>query len=294
MNEVHSRADGPGVDPRVKPPATITGPATSVSIDTRCRNCGASVNPEDRYCPSCGAATGAQRLTFRAIFALGIEQLLSLDPPMLRTFIDLWRFPGRVAREYLDGRRKRYTNPLKYNLITAAILVGLVQLILHGQGPTLPSNLQKLPNTVAMQRVKDALALSFKWNNQYLQVVYLVSLVALAFMLWLALRRLCGRNLMEFYAMCLFGFGQIYMIQAMCLLCVLALQHTGLSAVFGVISGLSPFVYVPWMTAIFCSRGTVSSVVIGALFSLVAFVIYSILISAALFGVAYAYLWIRG
>lgn len=46
----------------------------------------------------------------------------------MRTFIGLSTHPGQVAREYIAGHRRRYTNPLKYAFLTAtlyALVMGL-------------------------------------------------------------------------------------------------------------------------------------------------------------------------
>ena len=58
-----------------------------------------------------------------------VDQFVGLDLPFLRTTIELaWR-PGVVAARYLDGRRRRYTQPLKYCLLAATVEVLLLQWI---------------------------------------------------------------------------------------------------------------------------------------------------------------------
>jgi hypothetical protein len=100
-----------------------------VSPDVRfCPNCETPLN--DRYCSKCGQDNRHARLSARRLFASTFAHVFDLEQPLFKTIIGLsWR-PGRVPRGYVEGRRKRYTNPIKYAFITAAVMV----LVLSGFG----------------------------------------------------------------------------------------------------------------------------------------------------------------
>ncbi len=49
-----------------------------------------------------------------------VERSLSLEGGLLRTFVDLALRPGAMIRDYACGRRRRYTNPMGYFLLSAA------------------------------------------------------------------------------------------------------------------------------------------------------------------------------
>lgn len=88
----------------------------------------------DRYCGSCGQPrTG--RLGFRDITSAALAEVASFDTAFLRTFIGLTRDPGRVAREYIEGRRARYMNPLKYAFFAVTVYVVLAHLFDAPVGP---------------------------------------------------------------------------------------------------------------------------------------------------------------
>lgn len=53
--------------------------------------------------------------------------MFSLESPLLRTFVMLFKNPGRLSREFISGRRKHYYRPLQY-----FIFVILVYFIVRG------------------------------------------------------------------------------------------------------------------------------------------------------------------
>lgn len=74
-----------------------------------CNNCGHQ--PLSDYCPNCGQRA-AQRLSTADVFRDSLDKLVELDFGLLRTLKGMLLDPGRVAREYLAGRRRHYVNPL--------------------------------------------------------------------------------------------------------------------------------------------------------------------------------------
>lgn len=88
-----------------------------------CPNCGASTT--GRFCQDCGQQE-LVRLTMGGFLAHAFSRLFSLDRGYLRTFVGLMKAPGLVAKNYVEGRRIWYTNPLTYWLIAATFqLLGL-------------------------------------------------------------------------------------------------------------------------------------------------------------------------
>ncbi len=79
-------------------------------IDT-CPNCG-SVAPQ-RYCPSCGQRQGARLLRTRDIARDLVEDNLSLESRLPRTLLSLLFRPGRLTRDYAEGRIARYVQPVR-------------------------------------------------------------------------------------------------------------------------------------------------------------------------------------
>ena len=79
--------------------------------DKKCQNCGFIVRR--RFCPKCGQENIETRQTFFYLFTHFIEDLVHYDGSFWKTIKNLMFFPGKLTREYLNGRRKEYVAPVK-------------------------------------------------------------------------------------------------------------------------------------------------------------------------------------
>jgi hypothetical protein len=91
-----------------------------------CLNCAATFH--GRYCHRCGQKIPT-RLTIPGVLGNSLNQLLELDSAMLRTVLGLTARPGRLAREYVVGRRAAYMNPLKYAFLATTMYILLVTIL---------------------------------------------------------------------------------------------------------------------------------------------------------------------
>ena len=91
--------------------------------DLACRNCGAQA--PSKFCPDCGQETALHPPTLGEFLHEFVGHYVALEGTLWRTLWLLMRRPGRLTREYLDGRRRRYVLPLRLYL-TASFLFFLV------------------------------------------------------------------------------------------------------------------------------------------------------------------------
>lgn len=84
----------------------------------KCKNCG-NENIE-LFCPNCGQKTYNERFTTKAFFRVFLNAF-DLERGFFHTLIMLFKDPGKIISDYLNGNTKRYFNPLKYMLILAGI-----------------------------------------------------------------------------------------------------------------------------------------------------------------------------
>ena len=78
------------------------------------------------YCFDCGHGFQDERLTLRHLLRRGISRVFDLDAGLLHTFLELFRSPGQVARDYASGIRQPYVNPFNYFVLAAAVqIIGL-------------------------------------------------------------------------------------------------------------------------------------------------------------------------
>lgn len=69
-----------------------------------CSHCGL-------YCPECGQSREVGDQSLRRLLHCAASEITSSKSRTLHTFLSFVRSPGRVTREYLDGKRARYLAP---------------------------------------------------------------------------------------------------------------------------------------------------------------------------------------
>ena len=87
-------------------------------------NCGHPFNGQDKFYPDCGQANKGDEITFKNF----IHEVFNFDAKFWTTIIPLLTNPGKVSRDYADGKRQRYTNPFRFYLtvsIVCFLLIGL-------------------------------------------------------------------------------------------------------------------------------------------------------------------------
>ena len=84
-----------------------------------CTNC--SFEYEGKYCPECGVKKNHGRIYFRDQLHDALYYVFSLSSPFTTTFKGLMTNPGKVGREYIEGKRKKYYTPIKYFILCSAV-----------------------------------------------------------------------------------------------------------------------------------------------------------------------------
>lgn len=84
-----------------------------------CPNCGTPV--DDRFCPRCGQANRERLVSLRSIVRDAAEDQFSLGGALPRTLGALLFRPGRLTREYAEGRVARYIAPFRLYLVSSLV-----------------------------------------------------------------------------------------------------------------------------------------------------------------------------
>jgi hypothetical protein len=113
---------GPMIDPRAaEAGAALCGlsiwrAAHASLIGPRCTNCAMAISGP--FCLACGQSTESFERPIRSLFVELAEGLFHADGRLPRTLRALILRPGRLTRDYLDGRRASQTPPLRLFLVT--------------------------------------------------------------------------------------------------------------------------------------------------------------------------------
>ncbi len=173
-----------------------------------CQNCRAPLT--GRFCASCGQDNRLQRLTFRQVLSETADELFKLELPIARTVTELaWR-PGWVAAQYVEGRRRTFTNPLKYCLLLTAISLIALQI---WPAPEID------PETATVDGEPDEFLAAWfqalnemqEWVTRYAAIITLLLLPLLTALSRLFFLR-SGRNFAEHYVLGLYIHGQWYLL----------------------------------------------------------------------------------
>lgn len=88
---------------------------------TECKNCGHPLDMSDKFCPNCSQANSTKKLTLKDFFDEFFSNIISYDSKLLRTLTALLWYPGRITKDYINGKRVSYTNPFRFLLSLAII-----------------------------------------------------------------------------------------------------------------------------------------------------------------------------
>jgi hypothetical protein len=95
-----------------------------------CLNCSTTLLAGDRFCGKCGQRADVARLSFTELIREFLHAFDTNERGPLSFSWALLTRPGVVAREYVEGRRRRYYGPFG----TLATVIGLTALILQVSG----------------------------------------------------------------------------------------------------------------------------------------------------------------
>ena len=94
--------------------------------DLACRNCGQQAPL--KFCPECGQETTLHPPTLGEFLHEFVGHYVALEGALWRTLRLLLTRPGRLTREYLDGRRRKYVLPLRLYLTCSFLFFLVVKL----------------------------------------------------------------------------------------------------------------------------------------------------------------------
>jgi Protein of unknown function (DUF3667) len=140
-----------------------------------CKNCNNSFGKNYKYCPYCGQAANIQRLNFQQLTHDVVHAFTHSDKGVFLLFKELSYMPGRVARLYVEGKRKKYFNP--FNFLVLMVAIALFFILKFESLAVLNRNLNS--------DNPELLHFAFKYYNVFIFIMCPVN----AFLMWLFFRK---------------------------------------------------------------------------------------------------------
>lgn len=92
---------------------------------TECKNC--EVTFDGKFCPNCSQKAETHRFTLAHFAHETTHAVTHTDKGILLLIKEMFFRPGIVAKEYVEGKRKKYFNPITFLLLLMAVQVFAVK-----------------------------------------------------------------------------------------------------------------------------------------------------------------------
>ena len=164
-------------------------------MESICKNCETNYPEKYNYCPNCSQKSALHRLSFHDVLHEGIHYFTHADKGLFQLIRDLVKKRGVVAREYIEGKRKKYFPPLSFFLLIATIFVFMSTL---GESKETSDVLKTHPelNKIVDPAKKQATINMYErgekvmhFTTKYSNLMAMCSLPLTAFVFWLFYRK---------------------------------------------------------------------------------------------------------
>jgi len=88
---------------------------------TNCLNCEHPLDVSDKYCPNCGQLNSTKKLSFTDFFEEFFANFFAYDSRFRRTLTAMLFHPGKISKDYIQGKRERYANPFRFYISVSII-----------------------------------------------------------------------------------------------------------------------------------------------------------------------------
>ena len=96
--------------------------------DLNCLNCGFPFSGHEKFCPECGQKNKGKKITFWKFIKDVFGGFFNWDSKFWGTVFPLIFKPGSVSKDYIEGKRARYTNPFRFYFATSFLFFLLLGL----------------------------------------------------------------------------------------------------------------------------------------------------------------------
>jgi len=150
------------------------------------------------------------------VFHEGLHYFTHADKGFFLLLKNLIYKNGTIAKDYVEGKRKKYFPPLNFYLVVATILVLVFSLITNSTKPASSDHpeLKYIKDPVQraeVTRIYDRQAIAVQFINKYSNIVAMIAIPLICFIYWLFYRK--GKyNYTEHMVACMYmmGFANLF------------------------------------------------------------------------------------
>ena len=95
-----------------------------------CHNCHTILKEDDNFCPHCGQENHDLKVPLGHLAFEVFEGFTHFDTKFYNTMVSIFLYPGKITKDFLEGRRGRYVPPIRlYFLISFIFFLGLSYMV---------------------------------------------------------------------------------------------------------------------------------------------------------------------
>jgi hypothetical protein len=105
-----------------------------------CRNCEHPLDVSDKFCCNCGQINSNKRLSLKDFINEFFANFYAYDSKLNNTLRSLFTKPGKMALDFVSGKKNSYANPFRFYLSVSLIFFILIAFILQWSTPKSSEN----------------------------------------------------------------------------------------------------------------------------------------------------------
>lgn len=130
-----------------------------------CANCKEPLS-EENFCPNCGQKNSQPDLNFGSFLSESISTFFAFDNRFFITLHHLFRYPGKVPKDFVAGKRIAYLNPIRIYLVTSILIIFIGSSISNSEDkPIIKSSVDNLEKEELTEQRKQELKAIWKTTN---------------------------------------------------------------------------------------------------------------------------------
>ncbi len=165
-------------------------------MPSNCLNCNGEIQPGYQYCPNCSMPVKMHRISAGHLLHEGIHFVTHADKGIFYLIKMLVLNPGKVARDFIDGKRKKVFSPVNFFLIVVAIAVfflsAFLQPISSERSLKMRESAARIENPGAREKMLSTIGRMEKseaFTSRYSNLVTMLATPLAAVLFWLFYRR---------------------------------------------------------------------------------------------------------